>query len=245
MRLPVLSALRDRFPHSDITWIVNKAYEPLLFGHPDLTDTLAFDRGASRSGLRAAASYAASFAKELRRRHFDLAIDLQGLLRTGLMCLATGAPRIVGFANAREGSRFAYTDRIRVADADRLHAVDRYWRVAEALGAGGGPKRFHVPIASEARKWAAAELRHLPRPIVAVAVGAKWSTKRWPPRHFAELLRSCPGSWHGFFVGTGDDTALSLEVMRTLRQPARDFTGRTSLPQLGGAARGRRCHGRQ
>ncbi|HEY2910831.1 MAG TPA: glycosyltransferase family 9 protein, partial [Gemmataceae bacterium] len=148
----------------------------------------------------------------------------------GLMCLATGAPRIVGFADAREGSRFAYTDRIRVADADRLHAVDRYWRVAEALGAGGGPKRFHVPIASEARNWAAAELRHLPRPIVAVAVGAKWSTKRWPPAHFAELLRVAPGSC--VFVGTGDDTALSLEVIRDHRQPARDFTGRTSLPQL-------------
>ncbi|HXD87312.1 MAG TPA: glycosyltransferase family 9 protein, partial [Urbifossiella sp.] len=228
--LPVLSALRDRFPQSAITWVVNKAYEPLLLGHPDLTDTLAFDRGASRRGIRSAASYAVSFARELRRRRFDLVFDLQGLLRTGLMCLATGAPRIVGFANAREGSRFAYTDRVRVDDAGTLHAVDRYWRVVEALGAGGGQKRFHVPISIEARNWAAAELRNFPRPIVAVAVGAKWSTKRWPPGHFAELLRTIPGSC--VFVGTGDDTALSLEVMRHLPQPARDFTGRTSLPQL-------------
>ncbi|HEY2910014.1 MAG TPA: glycosyltransferase family 9 protein, partial [Gemmataceae bacterium] len=61
--LPVLSALRDRFPHSAITWIVNKAYEPLLIGHPDLTDTFAFDRGAAKRGIRAAAVYAASFAR--------------------------------------------------------------------------------------------------------------------------------------------------------------------------------------
>ena len=44
-------------------------------------------------------------ARELRKRNFDLVIDLQGLLRTGLMSRATGAPVRVGFAKAREGSR--------------------------------------------------------------------------------------------------------------------------------------------
>src|SRR5206468_81466 len=137
------------------------AYEPLLAGHPDLTDTLAFDRGAFKKGMLNAARYCLAFAAELRRRRFDLVIDLQGLLRTGLMCLATGAPRVVGFANAREGSRYAYTHRVRVPDADRIHAVDRYWRVAEFLGAGGGPKRFVVPLQPAEVEWARAELAGL------------------------------------------------------------------------------------
>jgi ADP-heptose:LPS heptosyltransferase len=214
--LPVLSALRAKFPHAAITWVVNKSYEPLLAGHPDLTDTLAFDRGAARRGIRGAAGYAARFAAELRRRRFDLVIDLQGLLRTGLMCLATGAPRRVGFAAAREGSRYAYTDRVRVPDADRIHAVDRYWRVAEALGAGDVPKRFHVPIPAADVEWARARLAGLPRPVIAVAVGAKWVTKRWPPAHFATLLK--PQAACFIFVGTGDDTAPSQEVIRQLRE---------------------------
>lgn len=232
--LPVLGALRRRFPDARITWVVNRAYEPLLTGYPDLTDTLPFDRGAFKKGLRASAAYSFAFARELRRRQFDLVIDLQGLLRTGLMTLATGAPRRVGFAAAREGSRYAYTDRIRVPDAGRIHAVDRYWRVAEALGAGDGPKRFHVPISGEAREWAARELGGLPRPIVVVAVGAKWVTKRWPPGHFAELLRRSQAAFGGaaVFVGTADDTPLSQEVMLGLRGPAKDFTGGTTLPRL-------------
>src|SRR5579871_2101123 len=73
--LPVLSALRRRFPAAHITWVVNRAYEPLLAGHPDLTDTLPFDRGALRKGLRTAAGTALGFAAELRRRRFDLVID--------------------------------------------------------------------------------------------------------------------------------------------------------------------------
>jgi heptosyltransferase I len=232
--LPVLSALRAKFPLASITWVVNTSYEPLLAGHPDLTDTLAFDRGVGKRGRLAAIGYALQFAWHLRRRRFDLVIDLQGLLRTGLMCLATGAPVRIGFANAREGSRFAYTHRVRVPDADHSHAVDRYWRIAEFLGAGGGPKHFRVPIGAEVRSWAAAALAGRPRPIVAVAVGAKWTTKRWPPGHFAALLRDLTGTCA--FVGTAEDTALSREVEKQIplsAHPARlDFTGRTSLPQL-------------
>ncbi|HSQ57592.1 MAG TPA: glycosyltransferase family 9 protein, partial [Gemmata sp.] len=105
--LPVLTALRVRFPAARITWVVNSSFEPLIHHHPDVTDTLAFDRGAFKNGPWHATRYAFSFARELRRRRFDLVVDLQGLLRTGLMCLATGAPVRVGFANAREGSRYA------------------------------------------------------------------------------------------------------------------------------------------
>jgi lipopolysaccharide heptosyltransferase I len=232
--LPVLTALRERFPDAHITWVVNKAYEPLLTGHPHLTETLPFDRGAFKRDPRKAVTYSLRFADELRRRRFDLVIDLQGLLRTGLMCAATGAPERVGFANAREGSRHFYTRRVEVPDADRIHAVDRYWRVAEALGAGDRPKRFVVPLRPEELDAVSRELADLPRPWVALAVGARWVTKRWPTGHFAELAGRAQESFGGsvLFVGTGEDAASSLEVARQLRGPWRDLTGRTTLPRL-------------
>ncbi len=245
--LPVLTALRVRFPAARITWVVNAAFEPLIRNHPDLTDTLPFDRGAFRRGVWRSARYAVGFAAELRRRRFDLVVDLQGLLRTGLMCLATGAAVRVGFAAAREGSRYAYTHKVRVPDADRLHAVDRYWRVAEFLGAGDVPKRFHVPLDPAEVAAARAELAELPRPWVAVVAGAKWVTKRWPPSHFAELLRRMRGRVGGsaVLVGAADDTALSQAVIAQAGMPvpllvggtgipacAKDLTGKTTLPRL-------------
>ena len=108
--LPVLSALRRRFPGAHLTWVVNRGYAPLLDGHPDLDEVLPFDRGAFRSPLRAM-GYSWRFAEELRRRRFDLVIDLQGLLRTGLMSAATGAPRKVGFAAARSAACFCRRSR--------------------------------------------------------------------------------------------------------------------------------------
>jgi lipopolysaccharide heptosyltransferase I len=232
--LPVLTALRQRFPSASITWVINSSYEPLIRRHPDLTDTLPFDRGVFQRGLWRAGRYAVAFAAELRSRRFDLVIDLQGLLRTGLMCLATGAPYRLGFAQAREGSRYCYTHKVHVPDADRIHAVDRYWRLVELLGAGEQPRRFHVPLDAGEQTAVHRDMTGLPRPWVAVAVGAKWVTKRWPSAHFAELLRRMQSRYGGtcLFVGTAEDTALTQAVTRQLHGPNRDFTGTTTLPRL-------------
>jgi lipopolysaccharide heptosyltransferase I len=231
--LPVLTALRARFPRATITWVVNRAFEPLLTGHPDLTDTLPFDRGALK-GVRGAVAATLAVASELRRRRFDLVIDMQGLLRSGVMAWLTGAPRRVGFSSAREGSRYAYTHRVKSPGRKEAHAVDRMWAVAEAFGVGHLPKQFRVPLRAEEVEAAARDLSALPRPVVAVAVGAKWLTKRWPTAHFAELLRRAQSHIGGsaVFVGTGEDTAASQDVIANLRGPALDLTGKTSLPRL-------------
>lgn len=230
--LPVLTALRARFPAARITWVVNATYESLLHGHPDLTDTLAFDRGAFGRGAREAVATALSFAAELRHRRFDLVIDMQGLMRSGLMAWASGAPTRVGFRRAREGSRYAYTHKL--GEAREAHAVDRMWAVAEAFGVGHLPKVFRVPLQPAEVDAARAALAALPKPWVAVAVGAKWVTKRWLPAHFAELLNRAHAHFGGscVFVGSGDDTALSQQVVANLRASSLDLTGKTSLPRL-------------
>src|SRR5438874_12836024 len=70
--LPVLTALRRRYPDAHITWVVNRGYEPLLRGHPDLDDTLSFDPGAARAGPVLGALNFARFLCRLRARRFDL-----------------------------------------------------------------------------------------------------------------------------------------------------------------------------
>lgn len=231
--LPVLTALRRRYPAAHITWIVNRAYEPLLRGHPDLDDTLAFDRQAGRGGFAAGLWSGACFLGELRRRRFDLVVDLQGLLRTGIMALASGAVRRVGLAGAREGARWFYTDVVPVPDFEETHAVERYWRVVEALG-GSGERVFRLPVAAEARQWGRETLEPYPRPWLAVGVGSRWLTKRWPPAHFAALIRQAQQHFGGtaIFIGGGDEAALAWSAARNLSGPVLHLSGQTTLPQL-------------
>jgi lipopolysaccharide heptosyltransferase I len=232
--LPVLTALRRRYPEAHISWLVNRAYEPLLRGHPDLDRTLPFDRGASRSGLWQATKTYTRFLRDFRRQEFDLVIDLQGLLRSGLFTAVSGAARRVGLSSAREGASYFYTDVVPVADFNAIHAVDRYWLVAEAFGVGDEAKQFRLPIADEARSWVQQALADCPRPWLAFAVGSRWITKRWPPESFANLAQRAQAHFGGtvLFVGGGDETPLAQLTASQLSGPTRDFTGTTSLPQL-------------
>lgn len=232
--LPVLGALRARFPDAHLAWVVNRAYQPMIEGHALLNETIPFDRGAMRGSLKRATRVSWAFARELRKRRFDVAIDLQGLARSGLMTLATGARRRIGLGTAREGAYLAYTDVIPTPDAQQQHAIDRYWLLAQALGVGDVPKRFDVPIDPMARAWAKDELAALPRPWIAMGVGARWITKRWLPQHFAELLRRAFAQFGGtaFFVGAPDEASLADEVIRLAPGSTRNYCGRTTLPQL-------------
>lgn len=232
--LPVLTAVRQRYPLASITWIVNRAYEGVLRGHPDLDATLAFDRGASQHGVLSAFKSYAAFWKQLRAEAFDLVIDLQGLLRSALMTAACGAPRRVGLSTAREGATWFYTDVVRVADFNAIHAVDRYWLVAEALGAGEALKQFHVPVQGMERVWALEQLHRLPKPWLALAVGSRWMTKRWPPQAFAQLARQAQDRFGGsvIFVGSSEDVPLSQATAAELKGPMLDLTGKTTLPRL-------------
>jgi lipopolysaccharide heptosyltransferase I len=232
--LPVLTALRRRFPEAHISWVINRGYEALLAGHPDLDATLPFDRGTSRHGLIHTAFNYARFLRRLKRQHFDLVIDLQGLLRSGLMAWASGAGRRVGLSSAREGARWFYTDVVSVSDFNALHAVDRYWLVAEALGAGHGPQVFRLPTREEDAAWAEAQLEGCPRPWLVLGVGSRWMTKRWPAEHFATLAQQAHAHFGGtfIFVGGVEDSPLAQATAVRLRGPRRDLTGATTLPQL-------------
>jgi lipopolysaccharide heptosyltransferase I len=232
--LPVLTALRRRYPRAHISWLVNRTYEPLLQGHPDLDETLPFDRGASRGGWREAVPAYIRFVRGLHRQGFDLAIDLQGLFRSGLLTLATGAARRVGLSTAREGATWFYTDVVPVADFNAVHAVDRYWLLAEALGACDGPKEFRLPVREAERRWAQRCLLDCPRPWLVCGVGSRWVTKRWPPEHFAALVRRAQAKHGGtaLFVGGSDETPLAGRTAEWLLGPTKDLTGQTSLPQL-------------
>jgi lipopolysaccharide heptosyltransferase I len=235
--LPVLGALRQRFPAASITWVVNRAYATLLQGHPHLDNVLAFDRTAARGGWLEGLRAFADILRAVRSARFDLVIDLQGLLRTGIMTLASGARWRLGLSSAREGARFCYNHVLTPRDGRpelSMHAVDRYWLAAQALGVGDEPKCFSLPIPADASAWATQRLRDLPRPWLMTNVGTRWETKRWPTSSFAELATRAHQHFGAslILVGGPEESPLARQVCAGFAGPACDLTGQTTLPQL-------------
>ncbi len=179
--LPVLRALRRRYPAAEIVWLIKSAWAPLVAGHPDLDGVIAepFTPGGWLRAARAA-----------RAGRYDIALDLQGLLRSGMLARASGAPIRIGLSDSREGSRWFYTHRVDVSPDG--HAIDRYLAAAAYLDAPVETPEFVFPPGGEG---AVVEFlrRHglsQKRPLVAIAPLARWATKRWPSERFARVAKA-------------------------------------------------------
>ncbi len=237
--LPVLSALRQRWPEAWIAWVVNHSFRGLLDGHPALDEVIPYDRGGTKRSPVGLARFT-TFLHHLGRSGFDLTIDLQGLLRSGIMALATGSKVRVGLADAREGAGRFYTHLVPPPGArNAVHAVDRLLTLAEVFGADVGDPRFVVPLGPEDRAWARTVLRDVPRPRLMLNLGASWKTKRWPPEHFAAIARRAYETRGAGLVaiGSAEDSPLVAELRGCLDPiPLLDLCGRTTLRQVAALA---------
>jgi len=132
--LPAVALVRDAHPHAKITWVINPEFTPLLRGNSDVDHVHIFPRGEFR-GLGVPRSLL-PWLKRTRELRPDLALDFQGLLRSALIAKISGAKKIYGMSDGREGSPFFYN---RVAKVNRReHAVERYLKLAELAGAKVG-----------------------------------------------------------------------------------------------------------
>jgi len=235
--LPVLSSLREIWPEAKFAWVVNRSLRGLVDGHPELDEVILYDRTKSGLSPRGIGTFA-GFLRDLRSRRFDVTIDLQGLLRSGIMTAATGAKFRVGRADAREGGAWFYTHRVPPPDAD-AHAVDRLLCLAQAFGGDITDPRFVVPIAPADQEWAKSVMADIPRPRLVLNLGARWLTKRWPPEHFAEIARRAVATRGAglVLIGAPEDRPWVEAFLSLYREsPVLDLCGRTTLPQLAAIA---------
>lgn len=227
--LPVLKLLRNRFRDAHIAWMVSPSFESLIKKHPALNETLLFDRN-NLSNLAHGVdgvSRITGLVRELNSRQFDLTIDLQGLLRSGMVAWGTHAPVRIGFSYAREGAWLAYTHRVDTPHHER-HAVERYLDIAEALGCGRGPVEFDFGLQQSDRDSVSTLLGDT-NEFAVILPGTNWETKRWPAEHFATLSQQIRRELGLKIViaGAKDAIPLAEKIPHDL-----NLAARTSLPQL-------------
>ena len=199
--LPVAAALRARWPEARLTWVVERRHGVVLHGHPALDDVLFVDGQRWRRARRPrqitdAMRQIMAVPRRLRDRRFDVAIDLQGLLKSGLLTVATRAPIRIGFAagRCREPLSAIFTNRRVTPPAGAMHVVDQNLALLTALdGLEHAAARFDLPSEPGAEEraddfFAACGLK--PRDgVVVLNPGAGRPAKRWPPARFSELAR--------------------------------------------------------
>jgi len=236
--LPVLHGLRTRYPQAKIDWLIASPFAPLVEGHPELDETVVFDRSRyGRVGRSATVTGEfVRFVRELRARAYDLTVDLQGLFRTGFLSWACGAPVRVGLRHSREAAWLFYTHRAGTDDPD-LHAVDRNYAVAGLLDFESVPVEFHLApsgtVCDEARELLRTRgLGDGESPVV-IAPGARWETKVWSADRFAAAIEELHALGHRcVLVGSIEESALCERISLSCRSRPVNLAGETPVRLL-------------
>jgi heptosyltransferase I len=240
--IPVAAALRRAFPQARIDWLVSAKHREILDLVPVIDRRLVInDRGDAAGGTSLIPAL-----RELRRARYDVAIDLQGLIKSALFARLSGAPRVIGFSSryARErAARLFYTD---VHDPGRgglydpretRHVVELNLGVLTLLGIRGA--RVEFPIERQPSVAAQMIVEQTGGRYALLNPGAAWSNKRWPPARMAAVatdLRRRHGLTSVVLWGPGEE-ALAAEVVAAAEGAAL-LSPQTTVADLVALARG-------
>jgi heptosyltransferase-1 len=205
--LPAAALLRRALPDARIAWVVERRAGAILKDSPVIDALIEVDSRAWRKQL-----FRGSGIRQIRERlgaladgpgadstgRADIAIDFQGLIKSGLLAFASSAKRRIGFETAelREApSRVFLTEQ--VATSELKHVIEKNLALARAALSGSGspiskkqaPSSYEFPIAvsTDDEKYVEATIESKGAGFAIVNPGGGWPTKLWPSEHYARL----------------------------------------------------------
>jgi lipopolysaccharide heptosyltransferase I len=176
--IPAAAALRRACPDARIDWLVDAKSRAIVDLVTVVDRVIAVDSRTVAGWTRA--------VRELRATPYDLAIDLQGLMKSAVLARASGAARVVGFSiwHLREKTARPFYSEAHAVEAD--HVIVKNLRLLEAVGVHESEIRFPLAdVPSPALVALRAELGG--SRFALINPGAAWPNKRWPPDRFGEI----------------------------------------------------------
>ncbi len=229
----LLAALRNRFPHARIDWLVQNSFTQAIEHHPALSAVIPFDRKTFGDQCKKAKfGPVLRWLKDLKKSQYDLVIDAQGLARSGFFAWSTKAPRRVGYRDAQELAWLFLSERV---EAPReMHTVDRMLKLAQSLGANIDPPDMRLYAGPDELSQVIMEY---PDRYAVVAPTSRWAGKCWPIDRFTDLamrLAKHPSLDRVIIVGGPGERLQCAPLLEVAQDHPKisDRVGSTSISQL-------------
>jgi lipopolysaccharide heptosyltransferase II len=242
--LPTVSTLRRSFPTAYIAWLVDDRCQDIVTGNPDIDEVIILERGRLQpKQLKSTCRYISELKHTLRSKRFDLAIDFNGLFKSGILAYLSGAKYRIGSYNTvgmRELS-YLFSHEVPVLDSEQ-HVIDRHLAIIRYLGGTRNGTHFPIHVAAQDKAIIQAMLTANnitdTDPLVVLHPGAGWITRRWFKDRFAQLAdmlienHQVKIAFVGGRVGGIEETGLVDEVIRMMHYPALNLVDKISIKQL-------------
>lgn len=240
--LPLLEILRVNFPDARIDWLVEEEASQIIDGHRGLDNIIISNRKSwqkrffTGGGASAVIKEIIQFLREIRLVEYDLVIDLQGLLKSGILTGLSKGKRKIGSTGGREGSALFLTERPFPVDYNQ-HALDRYLKAGEYLKCTKDSWRGDIPV-HDSDKRSIDKLIHENgtggKRLVAINPMARWKTKLWESDRFAVLADKMQKelSCRIIFTGGSRDRSSLDKIISKMDEAPVNLAGHTSLKEL-------------
>ncbi len=243
--LPVAHALKRTYPETTIGWIVQGAFAPLLERDPAVDMVYPIDipstsdpqagRFAHLQALSATVTTLKGLHCQLKRMPYDIVLDLHSSFRSGLLGRTNPGGLRLGFKGARELNTW-FQDQLVTVPESLEHAVDKNLLFCSHLACTAAPEDFHMRCSPDDIDFVQVFLRQ--QKISAGAIifyanpAARWQTKFWPARRWAELADRLYGQGVVMiFGGSLQDVPYIGSITRLMKTPPRVAAGHFNLPQ--------------
>jgi lipopolysaccharide heptosyltransferase II len=218
--LPLAITLHEQLD-AHIHWLVEPLSYPLVSSHSSVERAILFDKKHWPRAL-------GGVLKELQSEKFDIALDLQRLIKSGLFCMVSQSARRIGFDKARckEFTWLFPFERIPASDPT-MHMVNQYLDFARYLGVIPSEIRWDIPITGQISL-------DIPKKYVVLNIGATTSAKRWSAAGFATLASGLLDRYavQGVLTGGPGDIRMAQEIESLAEGRVMNLVGQTSFQDL-------------
>lgn len=205
--LPATAMLRKAMPGAKLAWVVDRRASAILKDSPVIDELIEIDARAWRKRLmnHATIDDVRSRLNDIRGmsgsedKRVDIAIDFQGLIKSGLVALASGAGRRVGFETSElreKASRLFLTEQ--VSTSGFKHVIEKNIALAlAALSGEAGPTaslpfstdgfEFPINVSASDEQYAADAVERCGGRFAIINPGGGWPTKLWPAQRYGQL----------------------------------------------------------
>src|SRR6266576_2554424 len=223
--LPLADSVRKGFPRAFVAWSIEPAALPLLQDNRAIDEIIVFER---QRGWRAFGPFLA----QIRVRKFDLVLDLQRHLKSGLISWCSGARHRIGFnrADAKE-MNWIFNNLHLERFGNQISKLDHYLKFAEYLGVPQQPVDWNFALSTAEQASVSRCLADVNQPFAVLFIGTRWESKQWFPVQIARSAELLRGEYRFAVVllGGKEDQDLAAAVVTEARVPVVNLVGRTSL----------------
>jgi heptosyltransferase I len=228
--LPAAGVLREAFPQATTGWLIEERWAELLCapGAPrrgprspqrplvDWVHTVNLREWGTSLFTISTLQQVAKIRNDVRSAHYDVAVDLQGAIRSALLARWSGARVVYGAAQPRESPASLWYTRKVVARG--AHVVEQNLSIAEAIVQRKMPTPcVELPHDCEAERRVDVRLSEARVGEFAVLnPGAGWGAKRWPAERYGRVARALAADGVKSIINYGpgeEDLARAVEAV--------------------------------